>query len=142
MPGTYFILWWRDQYRFLFQQYMSEALIKNSLQDFGKQWLKAISNNSFRILNAEKIVFKERDPAKRNEDLEYLYDNFSKIEKLEEAYMKERKKVKRDYKITIMKEVGFLKAGKGFGELALKNSAPRAASIKAVEDCDFATLSK
>ena len=41
-----------------------------------------------------------------------------------------------------MTQVDSFKEGRGFGELALMNSKPRAASIKALEDWDFATLSK
>ena len=39
-------------------------------------------------------------------------------------------------------EVGKLDEGKSFGELALLNNAPRAASIECLTDCYFALLGK
>jgi CRP-like cAMP-binding protein len=41
-----------------------------------------------------------------------------------------------------MVQVASLETGKSFGEKALINDAPRAASIQAVTDCHFAVLKK
>jgi CRP-like cAMP-binding protein len=38
-------------------------------------------------------------------------------------------------------EVVNLRAGKSFGELALIKNKPRAATVKCIEDCHFATMS-
>ena len=59
---------------------------------------------------------------------------FHKLKNLKKPTAKRERKLNKDYKITVLKDIATLKAGKGFGELALKNSAPRAASIKATED--------
>jgi CRP-like cAMP-binding protein len=42
----------------------------------------------------------------------------------------------------VLTEVRVLPAGSSFGELALLNRAPRAATITCKEDCEFAVLGK
>lgn len=39
-------------------------------------------------------------------------------------------------------EATIVRSGKSFGELALLKKRPRAATIKSVEDCHFAVMSK
>ena len=49
---------------------------------------------------------------------------------------------KNENKIDWFVEVAKLKPGENFGELALMNNAPRDATIKAMTDCQFATIQK
>lgn len=96
-------------------------------------------------MHQDEILFHEFDPVKQIPELEVIakiLPHSDKLEKLEKQYDFERNQKPKDYKITLMKQVSVFNAGRGFGELALMNSKPRAASIQALEDCDFATLSK
>lgn len=98
-----------------------------------------------RILNEDSIWFHESDPAKKNPTLELIHSvlhNTKKLEKLEKQFQCETRPVKQIYKIRIMTKVMTYTPGQGFGDLALVNSQPRAASIKATSDSDFAVLSK
>ena len=90
-------------------------------------------------------MFKDPDPKKQVPELAFikkLIQNPNKFEKFEKQYDQEIKPKSKDYLIKMMTKVDEFKTGRGFGELALMNSKPRAASIKALEDCSFATLSK
>ena len=50
--------------------------------------------------------------------------------------------VQKEFKFTKRTKVAELSDGKSFGELALLNNKPRAATIIAIEDTDFATMDK
>ena len=82
-------------------------------------------------------MFRPLDPAKRIQELEAIekiLQNPKKLEKLEQQYEYETNQPEVEYKIIVMTQVDSFKEGRGFGELALMNSKPRAASIKALED--------
>lgn len=68
--------------------------------------------------------------------------NEEKIEKLFKQFEGEISPQKEEYTINVMTKVHSYKTGEGFGELSLTNSKPRAASILATQDSQFACLSK
>jgi len=87
----------------------------------------------------------EADPEKQNYLLEHIHKiqgNEEKLEKLLKQFEGEVAPCKEEYTIKIMTKVHNYKPGEGFGELALTNSKPRAASILATQDSHFACLSK
>ena len=55
---------------------------------------------------------------------------------------KNLKDKKLKFKVNMMIKVAELSKGQSFGELALLNNSKRAATVVAIEDCDFGVLSK
>ena len=50
--------------------------------------------------------------------------------------------MKKNEEETLFVEAVTMKSGKSFGELALIKNKPRAATIKCLENCNFAVMSK
>jgi CRP-like cAMP-binding protein len=92
-----------------------------------------------------EILFKDPDPDKRNPVLEMIGKAMTserRIDRLEKAFEGESRAPREPWKIKLMTKVHYYTPGQGFGELALSNKKPRAASIFATEDTEFAVLSK
>lgn len=91
------------------------------------------------------ILYRDPDPDKRNPVLEMIgkaMNSQRRLDKLEKIFENESRAPREPWKIKLMTKVHFYTPGQGFGELALSNKKPRAASIFATEDTDFAVLSK
>ncbi|CAI2381025.1 unnamed protein product [Moneuplotes crassus] len=97
------------------------------------------------IINKDDIYLHETDPEKQNPLLEHIHKILNNEKKMDALLKKSEEEIlsqREKYVIKTMTKVHNYVPGEGFGELALTNSKPRAASILATEDSQFAVLSK